>query len=138
AGGQRMLFSATLDRGVAGLAKRFLSNPVEHSVDPADSPVADMTHHVFEAADQDAKKAIVRELATGAGKRILFSRTKHQAKRIAKQLTAAGIPAVDLQGNLSQNARDRNLAALADGSVKVLVATDVAARGVHVDGIDLV
>ena len=137
-GGQRMLFSATLDRGVAGLAKRFLSSPVEHSVDPADSPVADMTHHVFEAADQDAKKAIVRELATGAGKRILFSRTKHQAKRIAKQLTAAGIPAVDLQGNLSQNARDRNLAALSNGSVKVLVATDVAARGVHVDGIDLV
>src|SRR5699024_8093693 len=72
AGGQRLLFSATLDRGVAGLAKRFLSSPVEHSVDPADSPVADMTHHVFEAADQDAKKAIVRELATGAGKRILF------------------------------------------------------------------
>lgn len=137
-GGQRMLFSATLDNGVAGLAKRFLSSPVEHSVDPADSPVVDMTHHVFEAVDQDAKKALVRELASGTAKRLLFSRTKHQAKRLAKQLTAAGIPAVDLQGNLSQNARDRNLGAFSDGSVNVLVATDVAARGVHVDGIDLV
>ncbi len=136
--GQRMLFSATLDNGVDKIAKRFLQNPIEHAIDPADSPVADMTHHVFEAEDQDAKKALIRELASGTAKRILFSRTKHQAKRLAKQLTAAGIPAVDLQGNLSQNARDRNLAALADGSVKVLVATDVAARGVHVDDIDLV
>src|SRR5699024_1816075 len=84
------------------------------------------------------KKDLLRMLASGNSKRILFSRTKHQAKRLAKQLTAWGIPAVDLQGNLSQNARDRNLAALSDGSVKVLVATDVAARGVHVDGIDLV
>jgi superfamily II DNA/RNA helicase len=136
--GQRMLFSATLDNGVDKIAKRFLSSPVEHSIDPADSPVPDMTHHVFEAADQDAKKDLIKLLASGTSKRILFSRTKHQAKRLAKQLTAAGIPAVDLQGNLSQNARDRNLAALSDGSVKVLVATDVAARGVHVDGIDLV
>jgi len=136
--GQRMLFSATLDNGVDKIAKRFLSNPVEHSIDPADSPVPDMTHHVFEAEDQDAKKDLIKLLASGTSKRILFSRTKHQAKRLAKQLTAAGIPAVDLQGNLSQNARDRNLAALSDGSVKVLVATDVAARGVHVDGIDLV
>ncbi|WP_111467065.1 DEAD/DEAH box helicase [Microbacterium suaedae] len=137
-GGQRMLFSATLDNGVDKLAKRFLSSPVEHSVDSAESPVPDMTHHVFEAATPDDKKALVHALASGSGKRILFSRTKHQAKRLARQLTASGIPAVDLQGNLSQNARDRNLAALSDGSVKVLVATDVAARGVHVDGIDLV
>ncbi|MGO1839638.1 MAG: DEAD/DEAH box helicase [Candidatus Microbacterium stercoravium] len=138
ADGQRMLFSATLDNGVDKIAKRFLSSPVEHSVDSAESPVADMTHHVFEAVDADDKKDLLRMLASGNSKRILFSRTKHQAKRLAKQLTAWGIPAVDLQGNLSQNARDRNLAALSDGSVKVLVATDVAARGVHVDGIDLV
>ncbi|MGO2095988.1 MAG: DEAD/DEAH box helicase, partial [Candidatus Microbacterium stercoravium] len=135
ADGQRMLFSATLDNGVDKIAKRFLSSPVEHSVDSAESPVADMTHHVFEAVDADDKKDLLRMLASGNSKRILFSRTKHQAKRLAKQLTAWGIPAVDLQGNLSQNARDRNLAALSDGSVKVLVATDVAARGVHVDGI---
>ncbi|WP_156760651.1 DEAD/DEAH box helicase [Microbacterium karelineae] len=137
-GGQRMLFSATLDNGVDKLAKRFLSSPVEHSIDSAESPVPDMTHHVFEAATPDDKKDLVHALASGSGKRILFSRTKHQAKRLARQLTASGIPAVDLQGNLSQNARDRNLAALTEGSVKVLVATDVAARGVHVDGIDLV
>ncbi|MGO2760832.1 MAG: DEAD/DEAH box helicase [Microbacterium gubbeenense] len=136
--GQRMLFSATLDNGVDKIAKRFLSNPVEHSVDSAESHVPDMTHHVFESVDADDKKDLVRALAAGNGKRIIFSRTKHQAKRLAKQLTASGIPAVDLQGNLSQNARDRNLGALLDGSVKVLVATDVAARGVHIDGIDLV
>ncbi|WP_221586086.1 DEAD/DEAH box helicase [Microbacterium sp. G2-8] len=138
ADGQRMLFSATLDNGVDKLAKRFLSNPVSHAIDSAESHVPDMTHHVFEAADPDAKKALIRMLAAGNSKRILFSRTKHQAKRLAKQLTASGIPAVDLQGNLSQNARDRNLAQLTSGEVKVLVATDVAARGVHVDGIDLV
>ncbi|NHI17971.1 DEAD/DEAH box helicase [Microbacterium excoecariae] len=138
AGGQRLLFSATLDNGVDKLAKRFLSDPVSHSIDSASSPVPDMTHHVYEVETAEERTALIRALASGTSKRILFSRTKHQAKRLAKQLTASGIPAVDLQGNLSQNARDRNLAALADGSVKVLVATDVAARGVHVDGIDLV
>ena len=136
-GGQRMLFSATLDRGVDVLVKKFLSEPVLHSVDEANSPVAAMTHHLFEV-EADAKPALVKRLASGLGKRILFTRTKHQAKKLAKQLTAAGIPAVDLHGNLSQNARDRNLAAFAGGDVRVLVATDVAARGVHVDGIELV
>ncbi|MBW4960312.1 C-terminal helicase domain-containing protein, partial [Klebsiella pneumoniae] len=72
------------------------------------------------------------------GRRILFTRTKHQARKLAKQLTTQGIPAVDLHGNLSQNARDRNLAAFGDGDVNVLVATDVAARGVHVDSVELV
>src|SRR5690606_29687289 len=75
---------------------------------------------------------------SGSGRRVLFTRTKHQAERLAKQLTGAGIPAVDLHGNLSQNARDRNLGDFASGAVRVLVATDVAARGVHVDGIELV
>ena len=135
--GQRMLFSATLDGGVNVLVKKFLDQPIMHSVDEANSPVAAMTHHVFEV-DADAKPALVKRLASGVGRRILFTRTKHQAKKLAKQLTASGIPAVDLHGNLSQNARDRNLAAFADGSVRVLVATDVAARGVHVDGIELV
>ena len=78
------------------------------------------------------------ELASGSGRRILFTRTKHQARKWAKKLTSDGIPAVDLHGNLSQPQRDRNLSAFADGSVRVLVATDVAARGVHVDGIELV
>ncbi len=136
--GQRLLFSATLDNGVDKLVKRFMTNPTTHSVDSADSHVELMTHHVFHVSGADAKKDLVRRLAAGQGRRVLFMRTKHQAKRLAKQLTADGIPSVDLHGNLSQNARDRNLAAFADGSAQVLVATDVAARGVHVDGIELV
>ncbi|MBO1031981.1 DEAD/DEAH box helicase [Tessaracoccus sp. SD287] len=135
--GQRMLFSATLDNGVDKLVKKYLADPVKHSVDDENSPVAQMTHHVFEVSDAD-KPQLVKALASGMGRRILFTRTKHQAKKLAKQLTASGVPAVDLHGNLSQNARDRNLAAFSDGSVKVLVATDVAARGVHVDNVELV
>ncbi len=138
ANGQRLLFSATLDNGVDKLVKQFLANPVLHSVDEANSPVADMTHHVFELAGTEEKKRMITALASGTGRRILFMRTKHTAKKLAKQLTAQGIPAVDLHGNLSQPARDRNLAAFGDGSVRVLVATDVAARGVHVDDIELV
>ncbi|WES63803.1 DEAD/DEAH box helicase [Microbacter sp. GSS18] len=138
AGGQRLLFSATLDNGVDKLVKRFLRDEVLHSVDEATSHVAAMTHHVFTVADTDAKKELVRTLASGTGRRILFMRTKHQAKKLAQQLTARGIPSVDLHGNLSQNARDRNLAAFSAGTARVLVATDVAARGVHVDEVELV
>ncbi len=136
--GQRLLFSATLDNGVDKLVSKFLTDEVMHSVDDATSHVEAMTHHVFEVADQDAKKDLIHALASGRGRRILFMRTKHQAKRLAKQLTSAGIPAVDLHGNLSQGARDRNLAAFGSGEVRVLVATDVAARGVHVDEVELV
>ena len=136
--GQRLLFSATLDNGVDKLVKQFLHNPVMHSVDEVNSPVADMTHHVFELSGADEKKRMITALASGSGRRILFMRTKHTAKKLAKSLTEQGIPAVDLHGNLSQPARDRNLAAFGDGSVRVLVATDVAARGVHVDDIELV
>ncbi|MGW9631992.1 DEAD/DEAH box helicase [Agromyces sp. NPDC055520] len=138
ADGQRLLFSATLDNGVDKLVKRFLHNEVLHSVDEATSHVAAMTHHVFEVADVDAKNDLVKTLASGTGRRILFMRTKHHAKKLAKKLTEQGIPAVDLHGNLSQPQRDRNLAAFSDGSAKVMVATDVAARGVHVDDIELV
>ena len=137
-GGQRLLFSATLDNGVDKLVKRYLQNEVLHSVDEANSPVAQMTHHVFEIEDVDAKNELVRTLASGTGRRILFMRTKHHAKKLAKKLTEQGIPSVDLHGNLSQPQRDRNLAAFSDGSAKVLVATDVAARGVHVDNVELV
>jgi superfamily II DNA/RNA helicase len=136
--GQRLLFSATLDNGVDKLVKQFLHNEVLHSVDEANSPVAKMTHHVFETESLDTKKALVEKLASGRGRRILFMRTKHHAKKLAKQLTDSGIPAVDLHGNLSQPQRDRNLAAFQDGTARVLVATDVAARGVHVDDIELV
>ncbi|WP_078311841.1 MULTISPECIES: DEAD/DEAH box helicase [unclassified Mycobacterium] len=136
--GQRLLFSATLDNDVDKLVKRFLHNPAEHSVDSVDSPVAAMTHHVFTVSGPDAKRDLVNTLASGTGRRILFMRTKHQAKRLAHQLNQSGIPSVDLHGNLSQGARDRNLAAFSSGQARVLVATDVAARGVHVDDVTLV
>ena len=138
AGGQRLLFSATLDNGVDKLVKRFLRNPVTHSIDEAHSPVPQMTHHVFHVAGVQAKKELVHHLASGTGRRILFMRTKHQAKKLAKQLTDAGVPSVDLHGNLSQPARDRNLAAFSSGDARELVATDIAARGVHVDEVELV
>jgi superfamily II DNA/RNA helicase len=137
-GGQRMLFSATLDNGVDKLVKRFLRNEVLHSVDSANSPVPAMTHHVFHVSGVQAKKELVHRLASGSGRRILFMRTKHQARKLAKQLTEAGVPSVDLHGNLSQPARDRNLARFAAGDARVLVATDIAARGVHVDDVELV
>jgi superfamily II DNA/RNA helicase len=109
-----------------------------HEVDEENSPVVDMTHHVFGVADLTAKNELVRALASGTGRRILFMRTKHQAKKLARSLTESGIPAADLQGNLSQANRERNLAAFGAGEIRVLVATDVAARGVHVDDIELV
>ena len=135
---QRMLFSATLDNGVDRIVKRYLRDPRTHSVDSAESPVSTMTHRVLSVSDAHAKLDVVRELASGTGRRVLFMRTKHAAKKLAKQLTAAGIPSVDLHGNLTQGARQRNLAAFSDGEVNVLVATDVAARGIHVDDVELV
>ena len=135
--GQRMLFSATLDNGVDVLVKRYLDRPSTHSVDPAVSPVSTMTHHVFSVSSAD-KAAVVHELASGQDRSLLFMRTKHTAKKLAKQLTAAGIPAVELHGNLSQGARERNLSAFTEGTTRVLVATDIAARGIHVDDVALV
>ncbi|WP_328351294.1 DEAD/DEAH box helicase [Mycobacterium sp. NBC_00419] len=137
-GGQRLLFSATLDNGVDKLVKRFLRDEVTHAVDSDTSPVAAMTHHVFHVSGVEAKKQLVHTLASGTGRRILFLRTKHHARKLAKQLNEAGIPSVDLHGNLSQPARDRNLAAFTAGTARVLVATDIAARGVHVDDVELV
>ncbi|MDA2891335.1 DEAD/DEAH box helicase [Mycolicibacterium sp. BiH015] len=138
AGGQRLLFSATLDNGVDKLVQRFLRNPVLHSVDEAAEAPAQMTHHVFHVGGVQEKKDLVHRLASGTGRRILFMRTKHQARKLAKQLTDSGVPSVDLHGNLSQPARERNLAAFASGEARVLVATDIAARGVHVDNVELV
>jgi superfamily II DNA/RNA helicase len=135
--GQRLLFSATLDNGVDVLVKRYLDRPTTHSVDPAVAPVSTMTHHVFAVSSAD-KAAVVHELAAGHERSLLFMRTKHTAKKLAKQLTAAGIPAVELHGNLSQGARERNLTAFHSGDSRVLVATDIAARGIHVDDVALV
>jgi superfamily II DNA/RNA helicase len=137
AGTQRLLFSATLDGAVDVLVRRYLSDPVVHSVDPPVAPVSRMDHHVFTVEHAD-KPSVVRELASGQRRSLLFTRTKHAAMKLAKQLTVAGLPAVELHGNLSQNARARNLAAFSAGSARVLVATDIAARGIHVDEIGLV
>ena len=136
--GQRMLFSATLDNGVDTLVKEFLHNPLQHSVDPSTSPVDAMAHRVWMVADKTAKDGIVRRLASGEGQRILFTRTKHLARRLARKLVQAGIPAVELQGNMSQNARERAMRAFSTGQVHVMVATDIAARGIDVSGVELV
>ncbi|HSE07266.1 MAG TPA: DEAD/DEAH box helicase [Nocardioidaceae bacterium] len=135
--GQRMLFSATMDNDVDVLVRRYLSDPTTHSVDSAAAPPPAMSHHLLHV-DSAEKNAVVRVLASGRGRAVLFTRTKHAAKKLAKQLTAAGIPTVDLHGNLSQNARERNLAAFSSGDVRVLAATDIAARGIHVDDVELV
>ena len=118
--------------------QRFLNDPVLHSVNEAAEAPAQMTHHVFHVGGVQEKKDLVHRLASGTGRRILFMRTKHQARKLAKQLTDAGVPSVDLHGNLSQPARERNLAAFSSGEARVLVATDIAARGVHVDDVELV
>jgi superfamily II DNA/RNA helicase len=134
--GQRMLFSATLDHAVDVLVRRFLDNPAEHAVDPPGAP-APIVHHLLTVVPAD-RVAVIAALAAGCDRSLIFTRTKHGARKLAGQLTAAHIPAAELHGNLTQGARERNLARFAAGAVRVLVATDIAARGIHVDGIDLV
>jgi superfamily II DNA/RNA helicase len=136
-GGQRLLFSATLDGQVDTLVRRYLTDPVRHTVAPTAASAARMDHQVrtVEATD---KVAVAAELAGRPGRTLVFVRTKHRAARLAWQLERAGVRAGALHGNLAQPARARALAAFAAGTVPVLVATDIAARGIHVDGIDLV
>ena len=135
--GQRMLFSATLDAGVDVLVRRFLHDPVTHSVDTVQSPVSTMAHHVLHVRTDDRLPVLV-DLTAAPGRTLVFTRTKHGAKKLTKQLAAAGVPAVELHGNLAQNARTRNLTAFHDGSATTMVATDIAARGIHVDDVALV
>jgi superfamily II DNA/RNA helicase len=135
--GQRMLFSATLDAGVDVLVKRYLNDPVVHSVDSERSPVGTMTHHVLHV-DKTARLDVLTDLAAAPGRTVLFTRTKHGAKALARQLNTRGVPAVELHGNLSQGARTRNLEAFSSGRATTLVATDIAARGIHVDDVGLV
>jgi superfamily II DNA/RNA helicase len=137
AGGQRMLFSATLDNDVDVLVRRFLHNPVRHAADAAAAAPAEMVHHVLTVAPAD-RAAVVTLLAGGENRSLIFTRTKRSAQRLARQLAAAQIPAAELHGDLGQGARERNLASFASGAARVMVATDIAARGIHVDGIDLV
>ncbi|MGN6161965.1 MAG: DEAD/DEAH box helicase [Marmoricola sp.] len=137
ASGQRLFFSATLDRAVDALTKQFLADPVTHQADSAQSPVATMTHHVLHI-ERDHRLAILTDLTSAPGRTVVFTRTKHSAKGLARQLNRNGVPAVELHGNLGQNARTRNLDAFHDGKASVLVATDIAARGIHVDDVTLV
>ena len=135
--GQRLLFSATLDNAIDVIVRRYLTNPVVHSVDSASSPVSQMAHHVLHV-DRDARMHVITDLAAAPGRTVVFTRTKHGAKALARQLNARGVRAVELHGNLSQGARTRNLASFSDGSATTLVATDIAARGIHVDDVGLV
>jgi superfamily II DNA/RNA helicase len=135
--GQRLLFSATLDNGVDRLVHRFLTDPAMHAVAPALSQVSTMDHRSFTVQAGD-KVTVAAQIAARHGRSLFFVRTKHGAERLAKQLRTAGVDAGALHGNLAQNARQRALNAFAAGTSPVLVATDVAARGIHVDDIDLV
>ena len=137
AGGQRLLFSATLDGQVDTLVRRYLTDPVRHQLAPTAAGTARMDHQIRSVRASD-KVAVAAELAAGPGRTLVFVRTKHRAARLARQLEHAGVRAGALHGNLTQPARTRALAAFAAGTVPVLVATDIAARGIHVDGIDLV
>ncbi|MCW2855633.1 MAG: helicase [Marmoricola sp.] len=137
AGGQRMLFSATLDGAVNVLVKRFLVDPKTHQADSAQSPVTKMDHHVLHVQHEQRVPVLV-DLTSAPGRTVVFTRTKHGAKALTRQLNARGVPAVELHGNLGQNARTRNMDAFHSGKATTLVATDIAARGIHVDDVALV
>lgn len=134
---QRLLFSATLDKAIDVLVKRFLQNPVTHQADSAQSPVATMDHHVLHLA-REHRVSVLTDLTSAPGRTVVFTRTKHGAKALTRQLNSNGVPTVELHGNLSQNARTRNMEAFHSGRATTLVATDIAARGIHVDDVSLV
>ncbi|MEO8106206.1 MAG: DEAD/DEAH box helicase [Actinomycetes bacterium] len=135
--GQRLLFSATLDRAIDTLVKQFLVKPVTHQADSAQSPISSMSHHVLHV-EREQRLPILVDLISAPGRTVVFTRTKRGAKVLARQLNKSGVPAVELHGNLAQNARTRNLEAFHDGRATALVATDIAARGIHVDDVALV
>ncbi|MFJ6214052.1 DEAD/DEAH box helicase [Streptomyces sp. NPDC092296] len=135
--GQRMLFSATLDRNVDRLVRRFLTDPVTHSVDPSAATVSTMEHHVLHVETGD-KQAATAQIAARDGRVIMFVHTKRGADRLTKQLLGSGVRAAALHGGKSQPQRNRTLEQFRDGQVTALIATNVAARGIHIDGLDLV
>ncbi|MET9371874.1 DEAD/DEAH box helicase [Streptomyces griseoflavus] len=137
AGGQRMLFSATMENEIKTLVDRYLNNPATHEVDAAQGAVTTMSHHILVVKPKD-KAPVTAAIASRKGRTIIFVRTQLGADRVAEQLRDAGAKADALHGGMTQGARTRTLADFKDGYVNVLVATDVAARGIHVDGIDLV
>lgn len=134
---QRLLFSATLDRGVDTLVKKFLTDPVTHSVDDGSATPGKTDHHVLKVTTGDRVR-VIGDLAATSPRTVVFARTKRGARQLARKLTEHGTESVDLHGNLSQNARVRNLEAFSSGTAPVLVATDIAARGIHVDDVGLV
>ncbi|GAA1906483.1 DEAD/DEAH box helicase [Streptantibioticus ferralitis] len=136
--GQRMLFSATLDKNIDRLVQMFLTDPVVHSVDPSAGAVTTMEHHVLHVADETDKKAVAVRIAARDGRVILFVDTKRAADRFAKRLLTNGVRAAALHGGRSQPQRNRTLDQFKNGQVTALVATNVAARGIHVDELDLV
>jgi superfamily II DNA/RNA helicase len=135
--GQRLLFSATLDRGVDKLVENYLTDPAVHAIAPAAAPVESMDHQAF-LLDNADKVVVAAEIASRPGRTLVFVRTKHGADRLARQLSKLGADAAAIHGNLTQAARQRALAGFAAGHPRVLVATDVAARGIHVEDVDLV
>ncbi len=134
---QRLLFSATLDKAIDVLVKRFLNSPVTHQADSAQSPISTMDHHVLHIG-REHRVSVLVDLASAPGRTVVFTRTKHGAKALTRQLNKSGVPTVELHGNLSQGARTRNMAAFHAGKAATLVATDIAARGIHVDDVALV
>ncbi|GAO07926.1 DEAD/DEAH box helicase [Streptomyces lydicamycinicus] len=135
--GQRMLFSATLDRNVDLLVRRYLTDPVVHSVDPSAGAVTTMEHHLLHVRDAD-KHATTTEIAAREGRSIMFLDTKRAVDKLTKHLLNSGVRAAALHGGKSQPQRTRTLTQFKTGQVTVLVATNVAARGIHVDNLDLV
>ncbi len=136
-GGQRLLFSATLDKGIDNLVARYLTDAVTHSTDDITASVTTMAHHLF-LVEPNHKKVVTAELAARPGRTLVFVRTKLGADRVALQLRESGVAAAALHGGLTQGARNRVLGAFRTGALPVLVATDVAARGIHVDDVTLV
>ena len=131
---QRLLFSATLDKQIDALVREFLTDPVVHEADSPRSPVATMSHHVLQV-EREHRLNVIVDLASAPGRTLVFTRTKHGAKALARQLNRSGVSTVELHGNLGQGARTRNLDAFHSGRASTLVATDVAARGIHVDDV---
>lgn len=136
-GGQRMLFSATMEKEIDTLVRRYLNSPVLHEVDAAQGAVTTMSHHVLVVKPRD-KAPVTSAIASRKGRTIIFVRTQLGADRVAEQLREGGVGAEALHGGMTQGARTRTMADFKEGKVNVLVATDVAARGIHVDNIDLV
>lgn len=134
---QKLLFSATLDRAVDSIVKKFMKDPFVYEVPGEDQESSDITHRVL-VIDPNERSAVLHRLVQGQGRSIIFVRTRVTAERLSESLTENGVPAARLHGDLNQGQRNRNLERFKSGAARVMVATDVAARGIHVDDVKLV